>query len=186
VHIDLLPVSLSEAPVLKFALVWLCPDFSGTSAYGANTLAEEGITLDRLDKDGQVKSSASSGQGPSVEVEVLSQTGDLGKVKVGGIVDDRYGISTCTAQQVLCRYMKLDLYTLKHLLCRCETDRSSPLVQETWVLTLKRGSRSLHLEAQGTMLAQSAGIKVVRPLRMRPTSIYGLYEEGTEQVQIKD
>lgn len=67
------------------------PDFSGTSAYGANTLAEEGITLDRLDKDGQVKSSASSGQGQSVEVEVLSETGDLGKVKVSGIVDDRYG-----------------------------------------------------------------------------------------------
>jgi hypothetical protein len=52
-------------------------------------MAEEGITLDRLDKNAEITSSVTSGQGQSVEVEVLSQTGDLGKVKVNGIVDDR-------------------------------------------------------------------------------------------------
>lgn len=93
--------SLCEWPV--YTLLWLWPDFLGTAAYGANTLAEQGITLDRLDRDGQVKSSASSGQGQSVEVEVLSETDDLGKVKVSGIVDDRYGMtSTSPTPRVLC------------------------------------------------------------------------------------
>lgn len=61
--------------------------------------------------------------------------------------------------------------------------RSDPLAEETWTLTLARGSRALHLEAQGQTLQEIQAAKVVRPVPMRPTSIFGLYDNGTEQVR---
>jgi hypothetical protein len=64
-------------------------DFSGLGDYGANTLAEAGITLDSLDSEGAVKSSATTGAGEGVEVQVLSQTDNLAKVQITGIVDCR-------------------------------------------------------------------------------------------------
>lgn len=63
-------------------------DFSGLGDYGANTLAEAGITLDSLDNEGTVKSSATTGAGEGV-VQVLSQTDNLAKVQITGIVDCR-------------------------------------------------------------------------------------------------